>query len=87
MCDTLASMQWAFTLAMGASGCSSILGIDDFKLVDASVTSELPLSIDAAPGCFGPAGFFVCLDPLPAPPVRSRSEPAVGRWPALAHGH
>ncbi|MDQ3298353.1 MAG: hypothetical protein M3619_17335, partial [Myxococcota bacterium] len=55
------------------TGCSSILGIDDFKLGDAGTTSGDILSegapVDAPANCLGPAGFVVCLEPLPTTPI------------------
>jgi hypothetical protein len=62
-------VRWSVLTAMlGATGCSSILGIEDFKLVDAARVDEAG-PIDAAPGCFGPVGFFVCPMPLPTEPI------------------
>jgi hypothetical protein len=56
---------WALVLA--CSGCSSILGIDNFKLGDAGNGGEQIAdgSFDAPPGCLGPQGFVICLQTEP----------------------
>jgi hypothetical protein len=54
-------MRWAAIWLAGLSGCSSILGIDDFKLGDAG-------GGDMEGGneyCLGPTGFRVCLAEAP----------------------
>ena len=60
----------AWVLALSCAGCSSILGIDNFKLGDAGTTDASidGMSLDAAPGCLGPDGFFIC-DVAPTAPI------------------
>jgi len=57
-------MRWVAVLLL--SGCSSILGIDDFKLGDAGTTD----GPDAAETgyCLGPTGWRVCLPAEPTAP-------------------
>jgi hypothetical protein len=53
---------------LACSGCSSILGIDNFKLSDAGTTGDDATdgpSPDVPDSCLGPSGFAVCLNPPP----------------------
>lgn len=59
-------------LLLACAGCSSILGIDDFKLGDAGtdpgdVATDGP-PIDVPDSCLGPSGFAVCLQQMPSMP-------------------
>jgi hypothetical protein len=53
ICDTVPVMRW---LVLLLAGCSSILGIDDFRLGDAGVGGEF---------CAGPDGWKICLAATP----------------------
>ncbi len=56
-------MRWV-VVVFALSGCSSILGIEDFRLGDAGTPND---SIDSSTGefCLGPTGFKVCLAAAP----------------------
>ena len=51
------------------TGCSSILGIEDFKLVDAGPTPDIAPDVAGNAVCIGPAGFEVCLPDNVGPKV------------------
>lgn len=55
--------------AIAATGCSSILGIDDFKLGDAGGGGNEGVAQDAGEFCLGPAGWLVCLPAAPTMPL------------------
>ena len=79
-------MRLVLALSVSLTGCSSILGIEDFKLVDAGSTPDIAPDVAGNAVCLGPSGFEVCLPDNVGPkmlfaPINTTSSPLCAPQP------